>query len=95
MYMPFELMVVLIVALSAGCVVTVAKMILDFMREKNQLRGAATGASLTASELQRLMREAVEDANAPLRERLDAVERQQRRLTAGAAEPESERFLSA
>lgn len=92
---PFELMVVIIVAVASGCSIVVTKLILDYLRDKNQLRGPAAGSALTASELQRLLRAAVEDANAPLRERLDALESQQRHLAAGESESEADRFLSA
>ena len=94
---PFELMVVIIVSVASGCSIIVAKLILDYLRDKNRLRGPAAGSSLTASELQRLMREAVEEANVPLRERLEALEHEHRLLAQGSAEAEAarERSLSA
>ncbi len=59
------------------------KMILDYRRDKLQIRNArqeGEGRSLGTSELQGLIREAVEEANAPLLEQISLLEAQLRSL---------------
>lgn len=66
---------VFIVAIVFGFVSLIVKMNLDFQREKmGRLPGAEAG--LRTSELKALIREAVEEANRPLLDRLDDLEAQ-------------------
>lgn len=54
---------------------TILKTILDYKKTKDRARvGEAEGSGVTAGELRRLLREAVEEANAPLLARIDELE---------------------
>lgn len=58
-----------------SCVALVIKWVLEHSRWKREFdRGASTDNSLRTSELKRLMREAVEEANEPLVARVEAIE---------------------
>lgn len=54
---------------------TILKMALDYKKAKVRTRtGEGKGSGVTAGELRRLLREAVEEANAPLLARIDELE---------------------
>ena len=53
---------------------TIIKMGLDYKKAKVQASGGEEGTGVTAGELKRLLREAVEDANAPLLARIGDLE---------------------
>lgn len=56
---------------------TILKTILDYKKARHRGgTGEGSGAGVTAGELKRLLREAVEDANAPLLARIDDLEDQ-------------------
>lgn len=70
---------IVVSALFFGALTTIVKMSLDYQREKWKARlgaGVGTGGdrSMGTNELRGLIREAVEEANAPLVARLEAVE---------------------
>lgn len=73
-------MVVAIVAIVFGtwAFVSVTKLVLTFFRDRNAMQSA--GSSLTSSELRRIVGESVEDAMRPLEEKIERLERQQKRL---------------
>ena len=66
---------VLIVLIVFSFVAFIVKMGLDHEREKRSLDVSSTQNSLTTSELRRMIRDAVDDANQDLKKRLDTVER--------------------
>ncbi|MFW5955613.1 MAG: hypothetical protein ACOCSK_02620 [Rhodothermales bacterium] len=72
---------VLIVLIVFSFAFLIVKMVLEHGREEKSLNAPAGQKSLTTSELNMLIREAVEDANEDVKKRLDALERQ---LTAGS-----------
>jgi len=63
-----------IVALVFGSALMVAKMILDFNREKLLADRSSEGSSLLLSELEDIIDAAVGKAVAPLQERIDELE---------------------
>lgn len=71
--MPEEIMIIAIVAIVMGTVVSLTKQILDYMRERRQ-GSLPTGEGVRTSDLRQLMVEAVEEANAPLQERIERLE---------------------
>lgn len=80
--MPEEILAITIVAIVFGSVVTIVKSVLSY-RERTRFgvhqgqierTSSAQGTSVTTSELQQMMRDAVSDATAPLQSRLDALE---------------------
>ena len=54
---------------------SIVKMSLEYKTAKVKARAGGDGTGVTAGELRRLLREAVEDANAPLLARIDDLER--------------------
>ncbi|RMH67460.1 MAG: hypothetical protein D6685_03495, partial [Bacteroidetes bacterium] len=77
--MPFEVFIIAIVAISvgAGAVITIVKSVLGYLDRREERRlGVGRAGGVTTSELKGLLREAVEEATAPLVERLEALERQ-------------------
>lgn len=71
--MPDEVFVIVIVAIVAGTFSGLVKQILNYLRERRPTAGSSE-SSLTTSELQRLMKAAVEEATEPLEARLEAME---------------------
>lgn len=59
-----------------GFAAFIVKMGIDYSKWKRQHASGEGATSMRTSELQELVREAVEEANAPLRERLDALQQQ-------------------
>lgn len=78
--MPFEIMVIIIVAIVAGTLGGIAKQFLTYMQSR-QSPGRAE-STLTTSGLQRIVEESVERANLPL---LEKIERLEKRLNAPEA----------
>ncbi len=80
--MPDEVFVIILVAILAGTMMVagIARSIFKYLSSRHQPIQA--GSSLTAGELERLLREAVEEATAPLAAQIDALERRldERRL---------------
>lgn len=78
--MPEELVVIALLSImcGTGVIIAISKMIVGYLRDKNV--GAPDGASLTESQLRRLVQEAVEDAVAPLLAQLEAQEERDRPL---------------
>ena len=73
---------------------TILKMALDYKKTKVHARsGGGEGAGVTAGELRRLLREAVEEANAPLLVRIDELEA--RMLPAARIEEDEEDYDAA
>ncbi len=73
--MPDEVFVIILVAILAGTMMVagIARSIFKYLSSRHQPIQA--GSSLTAGELERLLREAVEEATAPLAAQIDALER--------------------
>ncbi len=65
----------------------VVKLMMDFKRARLELKGqdAPTSNSLTTSELKAMIREAVEEVSAPLRDRIERLEEQRPAPLLGAA----------
>ncbi len=72
--MPEEIAVIIVFSIIAGTLLAIIKAVLNYKSSQQQAMPGRGGSALTAGELRDLMREAVEEANAPLVERLDAVE---------------------
>ncbi len=85
--MPAEVMVIVIVAMALG--LGLIGMIFDYLKHRNKVNNNA-GSSMTTSELQSLLRDAVADATEPLAERIESIEqrldRQERRLPPASSE---------
>ncbi|SRR5690554_4456434 len=75
--MPFEIMVIIIVAIVAGTLGGISKQFLAYLQNRQSSgRGEST---LTTSGLQKIVQESVERANQPL---LEKIERLEKRLNA-------------
>ena len=83
--MPEEVVPIVVIAIMAftGLSIFIVHTIFSFLRAKagidkdgksKQASLKDSGASLTTSELQSMLREVVEEANAPLRKRIEALE---------------------
>lgn len=75
--MPDEIMIIVVTAIVAGSVLAAMAMLLGFARSraKDRLPSAKQeGPSLTTSELERIMRQAVEAATTPLAEQIARLE---------------------
>jgi hypothetical protein len=70
--MPEEIFIIITLAIIAGSVSGVLKQIFDYL--KNRAASQSSGASLTSSELERLLQRTVEKAVAPLVDRMEAIE---------------------
>jgi hypothetical protein len=83
--MPEEVMVIAMTAIICGTLMLtmIIRAAIGYQRSKHE-KTAAGGSSLTTSELQRLMRAAVEEGTQPLLERIDELEAQ---LQAAARQP--------
>ncbi len=67
--MPEEILMIILVSIFAGTSISIIRMVLGY-RERRGTRGTAPGSSLTTSELEKMMRRAVEQATAPLVQKL-------------------------
>ncbi|HMB90256.1 MAG TPA: hypothetical protein VKP65_05370 [Rhodothermales bacterium] len=74
--MPEEPFIVLALAIVAGTFFAVVKAVLGYLSSKHQVPSGKLGAgsSLTTSELESMIRRAVDEANAPMRRRLEVLE---------------------
>lgn len=80
--MPEEILIIVIFSIVSGSILSMVRMILGY---RERTRGvvqtppaklsASTSSSITTSELERLMRSAVQDATAPLAERISRLEK--------------------
>lgn len=77
--MPEEILIIVIFSILSGTVVSLVRMILGY---RERTRGVVQpgpaklpSSSITTSELERLMRSAVEDATAPLADRIARLEK--------------------
>ncbi len=73
--MPEEIFIIIALSILSGTVLAMVKSVLNYKSSKHQHVEHTTGASLTTSELERLMQGAVEKATAPLAAQIDALER--------------------
>jgi len=71
--MPEEILIIVLVSIFSGTAISLLRMVLGY-RERRGTRGTAQGSSLTTSELERMMRRAVEEATAPLVKKLEDLE---------------------
>ncbi len=85
-----DLTPVAIVFIVFSFVAFVVKLGVDYSREKDRLSSQSEGTTLLVSELKELVQESVEEANRPLRERVNKLERQYRRLKAPDAAEHSD-----
>ena len=80
--MPEEILIIVVLGILSGTVVSLVRMVLGY---RERTRGivqppaaklsASSSSSITTSELERLMRSAVQDATAPLAERIARLEK--------------------
>ena len=70
-----EIMIIAVVSIIAGTlmIASIIKSIFGYAKSRNQ-QGSAPGSSLTTSELERLVRTAVEEATEPLHAKIDRLE---------------------
>lgn len=79
--MPEEVVAIVIIAIIAGTLSGLVKQILEYKKSKHAARSTGSeGASLTTSELRRLMQAAVEEGNLSLEARFDELEARLDRL---------------
>ncbi len=67
--MPEEILAIVLISIAAGTAMSIVRMVLGY-RERRGMRGTTKGSSLTTSELEIMMRRAVEEATAPLMQKL-------------------------
>jgi len=68
--MPEEILIIIIVSIVAASVISIVRMGLNFAEKTS----TSEGSTLTTSELERMMRRAVEDATAPLARKVEDLE---------------------
>ena len=69
--MPEEILAIIIISIFAGTTMSLTRMILAHRRS---MKGSAGSSSLTTSELERMMRRAVEEATEPLHRKIEDLE---------------------
>ena len=69
--MPEEILAIIIISIFAGTAMSLTRMILAHRRS---MKGSAGSSSLTTSELERMMRRAVEEATEPLQRKIEDLE---------------------
>lgn len=74
--MPEEPFIIAALAIMAGTFFAIVKAVLGYLSSKHHLPSgkSGSGSSLTTSELENMIRRAVDDANAPMRRRLEVLE---------------------
>ena len=74
--MPEGPFILFALAIVAGTFFAVVKVVLGYLSSKHQLPSgkSGSGSSLTTSELETMIRRAVDEANAPMRRRLEVLE---------------------
>ncbi len=96
--MPEEIVAIIIIAIVAGTITGVIKQILQYKRDTKLQQGGVANAQggVTTSELKGLLREAVEEATAPLVDEVERLREQMARLERPALpEAEMTRLLDA
>ncbi len=68
-----EILIIIIVSIVAASIISIVRMGLNYA-EKTGTSGTSEGSSLTTSELERMMRLAVEAATAPLTKKVEDLE---------------------
>ncbi len=81
--MPEEILLLFVLMLLGTFTLTFMSMILRHKRKRRQANDRAEESSMTTSELEKLMRRAVEDATAPLAEKVEDLELELARLQKG------------
>ncbi|GMQ80889.1 MAG: hypothetical protein BMS9Abin05_0318 [Rhodothermia bacterium] len=71
--MPEEILAIIIVSIAAVTTLSIIRMTLNY-RARGGVSGTSEGSSMTTSELERMMRRAVEDATAPLTKKVEDLE---------------------
>lgn len=71
--MPEEILAIVLISIAAGTAMSIIRMVLGY-RERRGMSGSGKGSSLTTSELERMMRRAVEEATAPLVKKIEDLE---------------------
>ncbi len=71
--MPEEILAIIIVSIVAVTILSIVRMSLKYVETTGKSR-TSEGSSLTTSELERLMRRAVEEATAPLTKKVEDLE---------------------
>jgi len=71
--MPEEILAIILVSIVAVTILSIVRMSLNY-RVRRGVSGTSGGSSLTTSELERMMRRAVEDATAPLTKKVEDLE---------------------
>lgn len=68
---------ILVISLTVFLPLTILKTVLDYKRSQAEAdRNASESNGLTAGELKKMLADAIEEANAPLVERIEALEHQ-------------------
>jgi len=78
--MPEEILILFIITLMSVFVLTFTSMILRHRRKRRDVKAVSDDQSMTTSELERLMRQAVEDATQPLAMKVEDLELELARL---------------
>ena len=78
-----EIMVIFVLMIVGTFSLTLTSMILRHKRKRRQANDVGQDSSMTTSELESLMRRAVEDATAPLSEKVEDLELELARLQKG------------
>lgn len=93
--MPEELVIITVISIIAGSItmVSLAKMLFGYLRAKAGVTGKTSTSSLTTSELEMMLRRVVEEANEPLRERVEILEASLRPPENALGAGEKEDFL--
>ena len=89
--MPEEIFIIVVVAIVAGTVTSLARIFVKARRDESG--GSAQGSSLTSSELRQLLLEAVEEGTQPLAARVERLEEQLAERPALPSPPEAHRTL--
>lgn len=71
--MPEEILIIVIVSILAGTTMSFVRLVLGY-KERTSTKGISQGASMTTSELERIMKKAVEEATEPLAKKVEDLE---------------------
>lgn len=84
--MPEQIMIIVVVAIIAGTVSSIARAVLGVGKAAVQNK-AAQGSSLTTGELKKMLQEVVEESNARMETRFDSLEARLDRLESAEPRP--------
>ncbi len=70
--MPYEIFVIVVIAILAGTFSSVVKMIIGYLQSKRGANGEQ--GSLTESQLRRMIESSIDDSIKPLEKRFDTIE---------------------